>query len=208
VDHDGASRDEVNASRAGRKRISSRDILEEAASELFIENTYAGTTIEQIAQRAGVSRNTFFNYFDAKSDVLWASVDDAIESLAGELATASHGERALAAVRAALISASTRFGSGQLPLAVTQYEVMGTQGELTTSGLTRFLRVAMHVQRFLTDRLDATSRAQARVMAFALVAALAAAADDWARAGTGRHPLSEYVTDAITPICRGFARDE
>jgi AcrR family transcriptional regulator len=203
ADRGGAGRD--GGSRAGRKRASSRGILEEAASELFIENTYAGTTIEQITQRAGVSRNTFFNYFNAKSDVLWSSVDDAIEALSDELAAVNGREPALAAVRTALITASKRFGPGQLPLAVTQYDVMGTQGELKTSGLTRFLRMAADVERFLADRLDSAARVQARVMAFALVAALAAAADRWVRAGTGRAPLSDYVQAAITPICRGFS---
>jgi len=185
-------------------------MLEEAACELFLENTYAGTTIEQIATRAGVSRNTFFNYFDAKSDVLWASVDDALDSLetaldAESARAQSEGATALAAVREALIAESARFGPGQLPIAVTQFDVMGTPGELKTSGLTRFLRMAQAVECFLVGRLGADAGTRARVIAFALAAAVAAAGDAWARAGTARHPLGEYVADAITPICRGFA---
>ena len=53
-------------------------MLAEAAAELFLEQTYAGTTIEDIAQRAGVSRATFFNYFAAKSDLLWVEVDESL----------------------------------------------------------------------------------------------------------------------------------
>ncbi|TAM70145.1 MAG: TetR family transcriptional regulator [Microbacteriaceae bacterium] len=191
--------------RAGRRPASSRGILEEAASELFLENTYAGTTIEQITRRAGVSRNTFFNYFQAKSDVLWASVDEAIEALPDEFAGVPVATPALDAVRAALVGASRRFGPDRLPLAVTQYEVMGTQAELITSGLPRFLRIAGEVERFLIDRLGTDAAPRARVIAFAVVAALAAAADGWARAGTGRDPLCDYVAEAISPICRGFA---
>ncbi|MBC7441420.1 MAG: TetR family transcriptional regulator, partial [Ramlibacter sp.] len=69
--------------RAGRPRGSSRAMLEEAAAELFLEQTYAGTTIEQITRRAGVSRNTFFNYFRAKSDLLWVDVDAGLGGLPG-----------------------------------------------------------------------------------------------------------------------------
>lgn len=183
-------------------------MLEEAACELFLEHTYAGTTIEQIAARAGVSRNTFFNYFDAKSDVLWAGVDDAIDALTHSLAPRDGGRDALAAVRTVLIGAATWFGPGQLPLAVTQYDVMGAQDELKTSGLPRFLRLADAVERFIaagTQNSDPDG-ARAKVIAFALVAAVAAAGSAWARAGTARHPLSEYVAEAITPICRGFTR--
>jgi AcrR family transcriptional regulator len=197
---------EPDVARAGRKRVSSRAMLEEAACELFLENTYAGTTIEQIAARAGVSRNTFFNYFDAKSDVLWAGVDDAIEALTESLATRHDGQDALVAVRTVLIGAATWFGPGQLPLAVTQYDVMGAQDELKTSGLPRFLRLADAVERFLASRTSDQDGTRAKVIAFALVAAVAAAGSAWARAGTARHPLSEYVAEAITPICRGFTR--
>lgn len=46
---------------AGRPKASSRDTIEEAAAELFLEQSYAGTTIDEIAQRAGVSRATFLD---------------------------------------------------------------------------------------------------------------------------------------------------
>src|SRR6478735_3643507 len=65
---------------AGRPRASSRGMLAEAAGELFLEQTYAGTTVDDIARRAGVSRATFFNYFAAKSDLLWLEVDEALDA--------------------------------------------------------------------------------------------------------------------------------
>src|SRR5690554_2035586 len=77
------------ARRAGRPRSSSRQMLVDAASELFLETSYADTTVDQITQRAGVSRNTFFNYFQAKSDLLWLEVDAGIVALAAELASAT-----------------------------------------------------------------------------------------------------------------------
>ncbi|WP_370460092.1 TetR/AcrR family transcriptional regulator [Pseudactinotalea sp. HY158] len=71
--------------RAGRPRASSREILEEAACELFLEQGYAATSVADITARAGVSRATFFNYVPTKSDLLWTSIDEAFESLAAEL---------------------------------------------------------------------------------------------------------------------------
>lgn len=179
-------------------------MLEEAASELFLEQTYAGTTIEQIAGRAGVSRNTFFNYFGAKSDVLWAGVDDAISGLGDDFAVEPTDVPALTAVRAGLLRAAERFGPSRLPLAITQFEVMGMPEELGASGLTRFSRMAVVMQRFLAARLGADSEDASRVIAFALAGAVAAAAGSWARAGTNRSPLTQYVSAAITPIIEGF----
>jgi len=65
----------------GRPLSSSPEMLQEAALELFVEQTYAKTTIEHITQRAGVSRATFFNYFPTKSDVFWVDLDNALTRL-------------------------------------------------------------------------------------------------------------------------------
>lgn len=86
--------DGVTASptRAGRPRRSSRETIEDAAVELFLEQGYPRTSVDQIAQRAGVSRASFFNYFAAKSDVLWVGVDDSTHRLAEELARPAAGD--------------------------------------------------------------------------------------------------------------------
>src|SRR5690606_27882845 len=87
--------------RAGRPRASSRETLAEAACELFLEKGYEATSIVDIAQRAGVSRSSFFNYFASKSDVLWSGLDARIATASVALAslgTAADGP----AVRGAL----------------------------------------------------------------------------------------------------------
>lgn len=70
----------------GRPRASSREILAEAACELFLEQGFDDTSISEIATRAGVSRSSFFNYFASKSDILWSPLDERITSLTAHLA--------------------------------------------------------------------------------------------------------------------------
>lgn len=47
----------------------------EVAAELFMAHGYAATTIDDIAQRAGVSPRTFFRHFPDKEEVLFADDD-------------------------------------------------------------------------------------------------------------------------------------
>lgn len=51
---------------------SSRTAVVAAAIELFVEHGYDQTSVEQIAQAAGVSRSTFFRQFGGKEDVVFA----------------------------------------------------------------------------------------------------------------------------------------
>lgn len=53
-----------------RHRTQTSREIHEAAWELTQGNGYAATTVEAIAERAGVSRRTFFNYFACKEDAV------------------------------------------------------------------------------------------------------------------------------------------
>jgi len=53
-----------------RKRIETRQRLADAALDLVLREGLDAVTVEQISDRAGVSRRTFFNYFDSKDDAL------------------------------------------------------------------------------------------------------------------------------------------
>ena len=53
-----------------RHKQATRNELRRAAFELFETQGYARTSVDEIAQAAGVSRSTFFRYFPSKEDVL------------------------------------------------------------------------------------------------------------------------------------------
>lgn len=52
-----------------RKKLATRDRLLQAAQELFVERGYDATTMDEIADRAEVSRATVFNYFPRKEEL-------------------------------------------------------------------------------------------------------------------------------------------
>ncbi|MGN6426234.1 MAG: TetR/AcrR family transcriptional regulator [Leifsonia sp.] len=181
-------------------------MLAEAAGELFLEQTYAGTTVDDIARRAGVSRATFFNYFASKSDLLWLEVDESLALFPAMLAEPAADVPPMAAVLTAVTRLAESFGPDRLPLAVTQVELMGTDDELQASALPRFLAVVRQVAAAIAARTgDDPDALLPRSAATAVVGAAVAAAGAWAAAGVRRGPLAPLVRAAVEPVCAGYA---
>ena len=54
----------------GERALRTRDQIVSAAVELFVDKGYGGTTIDEIADAAGISRPTFYTYFPSKREIL------------------------------------------------------------------------------------------------------------------------------------------
>ena len=67
-----------------RKKDSSRRAIEDAAWELFAEQGYEETSINDIAERANVAPRTFFRYFPTKEAVMYPQFDELLESVCNE----------------------------------------------------------------------------------------------------------------------------
>ncbi|KJC63394.1 TetR/AcrR family transcriptional regulator [Agreia bicolorata] len=188
----------------GRPRVGSPSLLEEAAFELFLENGYAGTTVEQISTRAGVSRNTFFNYFAAKSDVFWVGLDASIDRVATSLEAASAGaaSRRIALLHDALLDAAGRLGPSDVPWVLTHFELIGSTHEVLASVIGRATRLSNVIERCLGDSAPA---ALSRSLSFACLGAVVAAMTSWAEAGPGRGSLASHLERALSPVLAGFA---
>ncbi|QTX04682.1 TetR family transcriptional regulator [Agromyces archimandritae] len=195
----------TNPPAPGRPRASSRRDLEDAAAELFLEQGYARTTIGDIARRAGVGRNTFFNYFDAKSDLLWLDFDETAAALPDALDAAPADLDPMPALAAAVRELAARHPATAVPIALSQHESMDTLEEFRAAGLERFVRLAGSFAGFLAARIGRSPRElDIAAAASALAAAIAAGAGAWALAGVGRGPLTAYLDRAVAPVVAGY----
>ncbi|MFD0662287.1 TetR/AcrR family transcriptional regulator [Thermocatellispora tengchongensis] len=88
-----------------------------AAVDLFIEQGYDATTVAQIAERAGVTKSTFFRHFSDKRELLVAGQETLSRLLAEGIAEAPADASPLQAVAAGLERASTALGPASRELA-------------------------------------------------------------------------------------------
>ncbi len=81
-----------------------------AAVDLFAEQGYDATTVAQIAERAGVTKSTFFRHFPDKRELLAAGQETLSRLLAEGIAEAPAAASPLEAVAAGLERASGEMG--------------------------------------------------------------------------------------------------
>jgi len=80
-----------HGNRHGRSEQARQAVLE-AADDLLVERGFAGVTIEGIAARAGVAKQTIYRWWSSKVDIL---LDTLIDDMAEELTPPDHGDLGL-----------------------------------------------------------------------------------------------------------------
>ena len=189
---------EASRRRVGRPVVSSRPAIQDAASELFLERGYPESNVDEIARRAGVSRSSFFNYFSAKSDVLWAEVDAATASA-----------RSLAGLIAALEASGPSAG-------LTFADDMHAQEGISESTPPRVERIAALLIAAVREgrdplglvaapgtelpvllRLDGSDADLLRIRADAVAALVIVCIRVWSSAGVGRGRLLDRLAAAV-----------
>lgn len=104
----------VEATKPGwreQKRARLRLDLMRAAVDLMKEQGFDGTTVEQIAQRAGTSPATFFRYFRTKEDVLFGDTPDRLAALRDRLAAADRSRSPVLVIEEEMAAALMAFAN-------------------------------------------------------------------------------------------------
>ena len=98
----GVPRGDVAGVRA-RKREQVRQHIEDCALRAFAERGFDDVTVEQICAAAGVSPATFYRYFGAKEEVVFAYRDEFLTALRDAISGAGAEPSAAAQLRAVLM---------------------------------------------------------------------------------------------------------
>ncbi|MGZ0151302.1 TetR/AcrR family transcriptional regulator [Kribbella sp. WER1] len=129
-----------------------RERLVLAAVDLFAEHGYDATTVAQIAERAGVTKSTFFRHFPDKRELLVAGQDVLSRLLSEGITEASEEATPLEAVAAGLTKASGFMGpvnrelGPRLKAAIAASTELQERDALKTVGLASAMTAALQAR--------------------------------------------------------------
>ncbi len=133
-----------------RKKARTRASIREHALRLFREQTYQGTTVEQIAAAAEVSPSTFFRYFPTKEDIVLQ--DDMDTRMIEALERQPAGLGPLGAVRAATREVFTSYTQADLDLLGETTALTMNVPEIRARAMDEFARTISVIGEALAKR--------------------------------------------------------
>jgi AcrR family transcriptional regulator len=122
-----------------------------AAIELFDEQGYEATTVAGIAERAGLTKRTFFRYFSDKREVLFSGSQELQRVWLEGVATAAADANPLAAVVAGLDPVAEMF-TERHPFARIRTRIIEANPELLERELIKLQNLAAAVTAALVER--------------------------------------------------------
>ena len=168
---------------------------------LFAERGYEGTSVADIAERAGVTERTFYRQFGDKREVLFDSEHTLEHAIVEQLAACPPGMAPLDAVGRALDEAVGTFFVDRLPSSRLRQTIIDANPELQEREALKMVSLTDAVTKaFVSQGLDATSASLTAEMG---IAVFKTAFANWVSPGN-TEPLAALLRVAMERL-RGVA---
>jgi AcrR family transcriptional regulator len=196
-------------------KLTARDRLARAAFDLFNEHGYEQTTIDDIAERAGLGRATFFRHYRSKEDVIFPDHDLLLERVRDRLRSTGHDTALAAACDAVRLVLLHYLDEGDL--ARRRYVLTSTVPALRDREIVSVARYQRLFREYIAERMadgepavsgepaegGASAALQAELMAATVASAHNHVLRRWLR-GESDDPVRE-LDDAMRQVIALFA---
>jgi AcrR family transcriptional regulator len=187
----------------GRWEPNARGRLGRAAMELYVERGFDQTTVAEIAERAGLTKRTFFRHYADKRDVLFAGIPLLRERVLKGIATAPAQLPPVAATTLGLEAGAAMIQERPADARMRQ-AVIDAHSELQERELVKLAGLAEDMAGALGERgLEAW---RARLVAEAGIAAFRVAFARWIADGAEgelTRVVRESVAELVTAVAEG-----
>jgi len=193
---------ESAAPRRGRPPGTSARELELISLRLFSSDGFEETTVERIAAEAGVSRRTFFRYFESKADVLWHAFDGEVGALRAAFGAVPPEVPLMQAIRDVVVGVNS-YRAEDVPELRTRMHLIGTVPALQASAAQHYDAWERAVSEFASGRLGMpASSLYPLAIGRATLAVCRSAYERWAERADA--DLTVYLDEALTALSAGF----
>jgi AcrR family transcriptional regulator len=181
-------------------KLTARDRLAQAAFDLFNERGYEQTTIDDIAERAGLGRATFFRHYRSKEDVIFPDHDRLLDRVRDRLRSTGHGTALAAACDAVRLVLLHYLDEGDL--ARRRYALTSTVPALRDREIVSVARYQRLFREYIAERMaDGEPAVSGEPAASGEFAALQAELMAAAVASAHNHVLRRWLRgDSADPV--------
>lgn len=187
-----------------RKRRETLQRITDAGLKLFLSNGYEATTLDAIADAAGISRRTFFYYFKSKEEVLLAWQSGTGAAIAAAIHEQTADKAPIDAVLDAVLSLASQFDASEL---VAIEQLLRSTEQLRASKYAKYVQQEAAVFEALCGKWpQARRRESLRLVAMASMGTLRIAVDRWIEEGV-KKPLTRHLREAFEILKAELKRD-
>lgn|SRR5215217_1041254 len=182
-----------------RKRIETAKRIEAASIRLFLAKGIDGTTIDEIAVAAGISRRTFFHYFKSKDDIMLAMQSGLGEILATALLEEPTDKPPFEAMRDAILGSVALYPAEEM-LALDR--LMRSSESVQARKQASYIEHERTLFAALTQRWPDPHRAtELRLIAMIAIGAVRLALETFGRE-EGQRSLAAVLTESFAVLGR------
>jgi AcrR family transcriptional regulator len=185
-----------------RKRRETSERIIEKGLKLFVKNGYEATTLDAIAEAAGISRRTFFYYFKSKEDVLLAAHDSGFrKALRPAMLDEACDQAPIDAVQKCLIKVASRYETKE---SVVFDRLMQSTEALRARKEAVFVETEQILLEAMSELWPSPGRRDGlRLVAMVAMGTLRLALDKW-KQNDAAHPLAYYIRQGFALLAKQF----
>ena len=164
---------------------------------MFLQQGYEATTLDQIAEAAGVSRRTVFHYFDQKEDILLAWKAGFADAMRTAILVQRPDKPPLTLALDAFLQLASQFEADDH---IRIERLLASTERLDASKHAKYAEQGQAVFEALTELSPASDRRERlRLVAMVAVGALRVAFERWLQRG-GVEPLADHLRRAFAEL--------
>ncbi|WP_207890763.1 mycofactocin system transcriptional regulator [Rhodococcus sp. Eu-32] len=190
------------SSRVGRRPSTTRGQISDIGISLFTTRGFDETSVDEIADAAGIARRTFFRYFPSKNAVPWGDFDEQLTALRTLLAQLPSDISLADGIRSALLQFNT-FPDDEKPVHRQRMALILRNSALQGYSMLMYEDWRGVIAEYVAARTDSSPENHfPRTVGWMVLGVAMSAYEQWLT--DEQLDLADLLSDGMTALCSGL----